>query len=177
MPLAKLAPGELTLTSSEPAYYSLRRTLVRREPRPEPLARGFHIERAYLDAESGQPLTRARLGQLVRVRVTVTPDAAAHYVAVDDPIPAGCEIVNTELATEGTVGRDPSRSYYFDHQALHDDRADAFADEMPAGAHVFEYLMRPTLAGSYSVPPAMVEAMYEPARMARTGALAFEVVP
>ena len=39
------------------------------------------------------------------------------------------------------------------------------------------YLLRPTLAGHYAVPPALVEAMYEPSRMARGAAATLEVTP
>ena len=43
-----------------------------------------------------------------------------------------------------------------------------FADYVAAGTHVMTYKARATIDGAFAVPPAHVEAMYEPDVMGRT---------
>ena len=54
-------------------------------------------------------------------------------------------------------------------------RALAFADRLPAGKHLFEYIVRATIPGRFTAGPAQVEAMYEPDINGRTAATHVEV--
>ena len=54
------------------------------------------------------------------------------------------------------------------HRELRDDRVLAFADRLPAGRHVLDYVVRATIPGTFTVSPALAEAMYEPDVNGRT---------
>lgn len=166
---SKLPGGALRLTASAPVHYSVRRKLVRELGEQPAVAEGFELDRQYLDFKTEKPVSEVKLGQLIKVKLTVRSGKKAHYVALVDPIPAGCEAVNTELATESNYAG-TQRDYRWDHVELRDDRVLAFADQLMTGDGFFEYLLRPTIAGRFAAPPTHVEAMYEPTRMARTGA-------
>ncbi len=51
---------------------------------------------------------------------------------------------------------------YLTHKEIHDDRVLFFMDDLPAGFYEFTYLVRATTVGSFVIPPARVEAMYNP---------------
>jgi uncharacterized protein YfaS (alpha-2-macroglobulin family) len=63
----------------------------------------------------------------------------------------------------------------FDHVEEHDDRVLAFATRLGSGRHEFSDLVRATTAGTFTVPGARVEAMYEPALEGRSQAAAVTV--
>ena len=174
-PLSRLAPGELTLESRGRSLYTVRLVLARRDEMERAMDRGLRVERSYVDLQSGLPLKRGwvKVGQLVRVELTVQTDKERHYVALVDRLPAGFEAVNERLATSVRTGRRQSgtghrwhppgyRPAGWTHQELRDDRALAFADRLPAGRHLYEYVVRATIPGRFVAAPAMAEAMYEP---------------
>jgi len=174
--LKQIKPGELIITSQTPLFYTIRMTQVRDVGEDDTLSAGFALSRQYLDFETEQPIERIRLGQLIKVRLDVQTDQDRNYVALIDPIPAGCEAVNTELATEASVLGDKDRtSYVWDYRELRDDRIGAFADHMRAGSYRLDYLLRATIAGKFTVKPAYTEAMYEPDNLGRTAVAHLEV--
>jgi uncharacterized protein YfaS (alpha-2-macroglobulin family) len=162
LPLDRLARGAvLSLEASEPVFYSAVLYKVRPEPSASELDRGFSIKREYLDFDSGAPLSSARVGDLVKVRLHIATPRARRYVAISDPLPSGFESVNTDLATERDVARGEPRDFSWDYRALRDERTDWFVDSLESGARTLEYVLRATHAGSFTVPPARVEEMYQ----------------
>ena len=118
------------------------------------------------------------------------------HVALIDPLPAGLEILNPELATTPDVPTDPSQGggggcdvvtefggdcifdtsswdfspwygTWFDHQNLRDDRAEAFSNYLAAGTYDYSYVARATTPGSFVVPPVRAEEMYFPETFGR----------
>ena len=68
-----------------------------------PRDEGITISRdlfALTDADGKTPLAQAKVGDIVRGRITVIAPAEYSHVSVEDMIPAGFEIVNFNLATE-----------------------------------------------------------------------------
>jgi uncharacterized protein YfaS (alpha-2-macroglobulin family) len=61
------------------------------------------------------------------------------------------------------------------YQEMHDDRIDAFANDLWTGPHTFSYMARATHAGRFVVPAATVEEMYVPATHARLAPQRLEV--
>jgi uncharacterized protein YfaS (alpha-2-macroglobulin family) len=123
--------------------------------------------------------------------VTVPADRA--FVALEDPLPAGLEPVDTGLRTSGVeafasigsrsaavegdgstwqaflYGRwDGERWSPWEHQELHDDRVSYFARVLWTGSYTASYIARATTAGSFVAPPAYAEEMYNPAVQGRT---------
>jgi uncharacterized protein YfaS (alpha-2-macroglobulin family) len=124
----------------------------------------------------------------VLVDLLVAAPSQRHYVVIDDPLPAGLEAIDASLATSSAdlelenrpaadapaadAGRFQSAWY---RQELRDDRVLFFIDHMPPGIYHYRYLARATTLGSFVLPPARVEEMYQPEVFARTGASRVEV--
>ena len=183
--LAFLAEGEGTL------FYEARLRYARRDLPARPLERGFFIQKTLravtpeglvdaLAAGPGSGQTAFRKGDLVLADVIVMTPSPRRFVAIDDPLPAGLEPVDTGLASTSqyladalsSAGRDSSGPYIsaWAREELRDDRALFFLDQMPAGMYRFRYLARAISPGSFIVPPSKVEEMYAPEVFGRSGA-------
>jgi alpha-2-macroglobulin len=161
LPLSGLTRGAtLALSASEPVFYNAVLYKVRPEPVAVALDHGFAVRREYLELESERPITTARVGQLVKVRLRVSASGAQEYVALTDPLPAGFESINSALATERDVSGHEDRPWSWDYRALRDERTDWFVDSLEGGQKTLDYVVRATHVGSFTVPPARAEAMY-----------------
>ena len=88
-------------------------------------------------------------------------------------LPAGLEIVNTNLAVSGINNIYDSeemrrRSYWFQHQNFRDNRAEAFTMLLSEGVWNYSYIARATTPGNFVVPPAKAEEMYAPETFGRS---------
>lgn len=105
-------------------------------------------------------------GELLRVNLTIVVPKVRRDVVVDDPLPAGAEAVNFNLATTRRGGRSDkdsaSRWTRFTHRENRADRVVLFAPYMYAGIHRYRYLARATVPGLYVVPATHAEEMYDP---------------
>src|SRR5690606_7465844 len=90
-------------------YYTAHLRVYLPVPEIEPLNRGIIVERRYTLAgdETNTPITEAQVGDLVTVRLTVIAPNDLHYVVIEDPIPAGTDAINPDLATSQQVGTRP----------------------------------------------------------------------
>ena len=150
---------------------------------------GMTIRREYLDPATNDPVDPAKgikVGSMVRVRVTLSTTDWRPHVAVDDPLPAGLEAINTKLVTSGGVPKDKgateSHTEDLDEdwwrpaaRELRDDRVLVFIEQLAPGPVSFTYLARATTAGTYALPGASVQAMYQPEIGARTAPGTFVV--
>ena len=140
-------------------------------------AHGVSIHRAYSDAAGKVVnLDDVKPGQIVRVAVRVDmPRVDSYrlgYLAITDRLPAGFEALNTDLATTGSLP-DISHDHPFyedlsqygnsaSHVDLRDDRVQIYFDHVSSGhAVVASYLTRAVTAGTFTLPPAGGELMYE----------------
>ena len=179
LPLAELSgPLSLDVTGGEVFYTA--RIKVERPLDDKAGSHGLAIERVYLDPESGQPVSNLKLGQTVKVRLTIhSPERRAH-VAVVDRLPGGFEPVLTRFRRSYTQ-ESPTPAWWggwrtlWQNQELHDDRAQVFADLLGAGDSQHEYLVRATSAGRFTAPPATVEAMYQPTLNGHSAATTLEI--
>lgn len=96
------------------------------------------------------------------------------YILVEDPLPAGLELIDTRLATSQQV-KTGQRDRVWTRVELHDDRVALFATSLSPGAHTFTYLAHATTAGMSRVPPAHAEMMYAPEVNGRSDGTMFEV--
>ena len=103
------------------------------------------------------------IGKIARVTLTVSTKQDRPFVVIDDPIPAGFEIINTSFQTSGSnLESEEGRNWVINHKEFKDDRALFFADYMNAGVHTISYLVRVTSFGTYHMPSTKAEQMYEP---------------
>ena len=98
------------------------------------------------------------------------------HVALVDPLPAGLELLNPELAVTGNLGDEPNRNRgrwwegsWYRHQNLRDERAEAFTPYLWAGVYQYSYMARATTPGVFVAPPAKAEEMYAPETFGRSG--------
>jgi uncharacterized protein YfaS (alpha-2-macroglobulin family) len=56
----------------------------------------------------------------------------------------------------------------WNHENQRDNETEVFADQLWAGAHEYNYLIRATTPGRYVVPPTKAEEMYAPETFGRT---------
>lgn len=94
---------------------------------------------------------------------------------VDDPLPGGFIVVNTDFSTERKdlveklkkMRQDDNKNNYyfadtFDHWEIYEDKVTLFANSLSAGEHNFTYLIRAQYFGTYNLPATKAEQMYEP---------------
>ena len=141
------------------------------------ITRGFH---ALDDKENKNPLTSAKVGEVIRVHLQITVPKSRNFVSVEDYIPSGMEIVNLDLATEQKslllqekeiLGRE----FIPDFKELHDDRAFLYKERLMPGVYEFDYFARALINGKFIHLPAVVSEMYFPENFGRTGGEYFEI--
>jgi len=151
---------------------------VRYRQRAETLvadANGLSIERDYLDP-NGKPKRVFRVGDIVRVRLTVPLSSDVNHLMISDRLPGGFEPLNQRLATVGEVGRVESQRHAWGlHQEMRDERVDFASSYQWKATVVREYLARATSSGRFAVPPAVAELMYQPETNAHTGVETIEI--
>ncbi len=159
-------------------YYTARLRYYLPANKIKALDRGIVVTRRYeLD---GQPVEEAKVGDVIRVRLTIVVPHNLHYVILEDPLPAGCEAVDTSLATTSVTQEAPhlenlslkEQNYWFNrygwgwwwfsHTEIRDEKVALFAEQLPPGTYEYTYLMRAGVPGTYNVIPAIASEMYFP---------------
>jgi uncharacterized protein YfaS (alpha-2-macroglobulin family) len=114
-------------------------------------------------------------GAVVKVTLTVATGMERNYVVVDDPLPAGFEVINTSMKTVSEAYKKfkplmLNSDYWggFNFYEIRDDRVLVFADNLPAGVHTFVYLCDALTVGEYNMPATKTEEMYTPEVFGRT---------
>ncbi len=192
IPLAEIAGKDATLTlvsSADLAIgFSVRATW--RRPSTEASSPAFcgdrspAIYRAYTDAKGGPvDLAAVHPGDVLRVALLARkPDdiesARFGYLAITDRLPAGFEPVQQDLATVAAQpdvgGAHPFAAWLrsSDERAsfleLHDDRVNVYFDTARGDDVIATYLVRATTPGTFAIPPATAELMYEPESLGAT---------
>jgi len=152
---------------------------------------GVKIERLYLDAEIPaiegaelpqkpgydvlRPAARPRVeaksrdkvgtGERLLVRVTLTAPRDLDYVMIEDPLPAGCEVL------DGTAAGP------FDWQERRDDRQVFFLSHVKQGPVVLTYVLQAVHLGAFTALPARASAMYMPEVNGRSAGHRLSVLP
>jgi len=158
------------------------------------LDRGIVVAREYTLVDGdGTPVTNAKVGDLIRVKLTIVAPSDLYYVVVEDPLPAGCEGVDTSLLTTSIVGERPQlenvtaeetnrwyRRYgwgwwWFSHTEMRDEKVVLFATYLPRGTYEYTYMMRPAVPGTFLVMPSLAYQMYFPEVFGRSDGGKFEV--
>jgi uncharacterized protein YfaS (alpha-2-macroglobulin family) len=207
LPLTTLTPGTasrlaFTRDYSRPGrlYYSVNLRYVTPAKAVEALNRGFAISHRYsLLDDASRPVSAARVGDTVRVTVTVIAPADRAYVVIEDLLPAGLEPVDVRLRTVDPALKaklDADRIQAAQRQAggyvapwfgwyyspwqqadLRDDRAVLSAERLSKGVYEYVYYARATAPGDFFVAPAHAEETYFPEVFGRSDSSRFVVTP
>lgn len=181
-------------------YYTLDLRYVTPATEIESLNRGFAITHEYTSIDDpAKRVSAVKVGETVRVKVTIIAPADRNYVVIEDLLPAGLEAVDPRLknvdpalkekleseraqASERQVGGYMApwfRWYYSPWQQVdvRDDRAVLQADRLPRGVYEYVYYARATTPGSFFVAPAHAEETYFPEVFGRSDSGRFIVSP
>jgi uncharacterized protein YfaS (alpha-2-macroglobulin family) len=144
----------------------------------EPRSEGIFVQRWFEPYDQpGKLSTDFAAGELVRVQLRIATSQERNFVAVEVPLPAGLEAVDTSLATtkqatrssddrEGSASLDeaPDDSFWspFVYSEKRDDRVVYFSDHLPPGVHAQTFVARATTPGKFVLKPANAAEMYAP---------------
>jgi hypothetical protein len=112
-------------------------------------------------------------GEVLAVKLTARADGS-RYLMIEDPVPAGTEIV----ARDDLYELKPKPDWwtrFFTERELRDDRAVFFERYLDRGPRTYFYLLKVINPGQFRVSPARLEPMYQPARFASSDANLLEV--
>jgi alpha-2-macroglobulin len=185
-------------TAGAPLFYSVTVNEVTVRPPVRPNMSGISVERWYERYDDGTPVNEVTEGDLVRVRLRITVPADRQFVAIEDLLPAGLEVVDLSLRTSGSLGpftrgdatrhaalarepqQGPARQSYFygswdggwwtpwEYKEIRDDKVLLFARQLWTGIYTHTYVARATTAGRFIRPPAQAVEMYNAAVQGRS---------
>jgi hypothetical protein len=149
-----------------------------------PAERGIIVQRRYSLASCTQgtkcpEVREAKVGDVIRVDLTIIAPHDLHYLVVEDMLPAGAEAIDTGLATTSLLAMAPQLQrqpgyggdtypwywdwwHWYSRSELRDEKVVLFADELPAGTYEYSYTMRASAAGTFHVIPAVASEFYFP---------------
>ncbi|MGE5706787.1 MAG: hypothetical protein ACM3YO_00505, partial [Bacteroidota bacterium] len=107
-------------------------------------------------------------GELVLVRLRLTNTERLRYLIVEDPLPAGAEVMEDLREDWG---------YWWNHREVRDEKVALFVSMLEPGTHDLFYVLRPEIPGIYHALPAQVYPMYLPDVRAWSGEDRFEIKP
>lgn len=165
----------LDAQGGKPVYARLTQRWMPAEPgsRAAAAQKGFVVKREWIYTRPGQADRRAgleapgsvltlKVGDIIEDHVQVQSPKGRHWVAVSAPFAAGLEYLNPRLETAGEEAKPKGATTNpGDYQAFLDDGATWFFETLPEGAYDFYFRMRASVEGTYSLPPARAEMMYE----------------
>ncbi|MFH1259594.1 MAG: MG2 domain-containing protein [Elusimicrobiota bacterium] len=173
-----LLPMIFQKTGAGRLYYDLRMIYAPKgdlEPRTE----GLSVEKKIEPFKAGKIQGNSyNLSGRYKVTIRVKTEQERQFVVVDDPLPAGFEVVNMSFSTESQeetrkFGESDDNSFYrwwgtFDHWENYDDRVLIFANYLERGEHTYSYLVQATTPGDFLLPATKAEEMYTPEVFGRT---------
>jgi uncharacterized protein YfaS (alpha-2-macroglobulin family) len=161
------------------------------------ISNGVSVGRTYypgdgLCQEEGcDPVQSGETQDTISVRVRVTVQNDAHYLILEDYLPAGAEILDASLQTTqlGGVPGEPAPLYdprapfargwgwwYFTAPQIYDERIVWSADFLPAGTYELTYTLVLLQPGEFRVLPARARQLYFPEVRGNTVGAVFEIV-
>ncbi len=168
--LAKFGTGTL--------YYSIMQTYTPSNYANE-INAGMTVSREITDLK-GNVVTEFKTGERYKVTLHINTPSDYTFVVLEDHIPAGFVIANTDLTTESQADAaqlQQSTWRGFQRNEKYDDHIVAFADSLPSGEHEYSYLVQTTTAGTFSYPSMWGSQMYEPAVFGRNATSSLVVLP
>lgn len=132
--------------------------------------RGLRIERVVrnlTDAKrDGSPAAPYRIGDQLLITYRVNTQKLQNYVALEDALPAGIEVVNPNLALVAKFftlpPADPSdRLLALSHSEMRDRSTLLYFDTIEPGSGTYSVLARATAAGAFRWPATQIVPMYD----------------
>lgn len=163
-------------------YLILNSEGVRTTPEVKAGGKGLTLKRTWrtLDGTAlDLKATPVKLADLIYVELAVTNTTGERVqnIALVDRLPAGWEIENARLGRGGGVDWADAESLWApDYVNVRDDRMEAFGALAAGETKKVVYAVRAVTAGSFTLPSAEAEAMYDSSLWARDAAGTVQVV-
>ena len=155
----------LTVDKTGPGTLYLSRVVASLLPPDQatPQSHGLSVRRVYrVSAEDPSQADTQASGSEMDVQVEITADADYRYVQLEDPLPAGCEVVSSDRE-DGSYRLDSSEGVAgYTRQEVRDDRVVFFFDSLPKGRTRLTYKLRAETPGAYQVLPNVASLTYFP---------------
>ena len=135
---------------------------------------GLTLTREYFDEED-KPVKTFKVGDVVKVKLTMPIDTSVSHLMVSDRLPAGFEALNSRLKTTGSGDSTFEREPYGSFKEVRDERVDFSSEYNWRSTYVREYLMRAIAEGTFTLPPSRAELMYEPEKHSQTALKTIEI--
>lgn len=140
------------------------------------VTRGLRIERIVKNltdpARTGTADAPFRLGDQVLISFRFYCDQPQNYVAIEDALPAGLEILNPNLKMIGQFYQVPDEPGFptaeLSFSEMRERQTNLFFNELSAGPHSYAILARATAAGNFAWPSTQIAPMYDARSYART---------
>jgi uncharacterized protein YfaS (alpha-2-macroglobulin family) len=132
--------------------------------------RGFRVERVVRNltdaGRAGTAESPFKIGDQVLVTYRINTRKLQNYVALEDALPAGIEVVNPKLALVAKFfslppSGDNDRTLSLSHSELRDRATLLYFDTVEPGSTTYSVLARATSAGSFRWPATQVVPMYD----------------
>jgi uncharacterized protein YfaS (alpha-2-macroglobulin family) len=133
-------------------------------PLKELFSSGYRIRKTLMPVDQKEKGKWSR-GDVVRVKLEVEAQADMTWVVVNDPVPAGSNILGTGLGRDSailTTGEEYKGWVWPVFEERSFDSFKAYYEFVPKGKWVVEYTVRLNNAGTFNLPPTRVEALYAP---------------
>ncbi len=152
----KTGDNQLAIVKDGPGivYWSARLSYLLPAAKAVPTTGDLVVKREYrvpaanpVEAGTQQP------GQVVQVTLGLISKEDLHYAMLEEPIPAGCQII---------TGEDEPWREVWDRREVWDNRLVFFFDYLSKGLHEVSYLMRTEAPGQYNILPSTASLMYFP---------------
>jgi len=145
---------------------------------PKPVyGRGFAINRKIYHYNGSVPLAvynenppdtlQLSSGEVYRIELEYSADSRSYEVVIDDPVPAGMEIINTTFANVSSNYSNKNQyGYYtwsddpYTHKEIKDDRMIVSVRDVKSGNFRYSYLVRAVTKGTFFWPCASIFPMY-----------------
>jgi uncharacterized protein YfaS (alpha-2-macroglobulin family) len=140
------------------------------EVETERVDRGFRVERVVKNLaeakRTGEVNAPFKLGDQVLITYRMNTRKKQNYVALEDALPAGLEVVNPNLAMIGKFFELPpeDRSNHvlaLSHSEMRDKATLLYFDDFDPGTGTYSVLARATAAGTFRWPATQVVPMYD----------------
>lgn len=130
---------------------------------------GLRIERVVKNltapARAGTAEAPFKLGDQLLISYRFSTEKPQSFVAVEDLLPAGIEVVNPNLALFGAHFAPPSENDVspaeLSHSEMRDQQTNLYFDQLPKGTTSYAVLARATAAGTFLWPATQIQPMYD----------------
>ncbi len=180
LPIDSLAKTTLPVNISRKGqgrmYYGLR-LYYARKGELKAKDQGFRVEKVIRPVGKVSGYVRGA-EYIITLKVHTAQDRI--FVVLDDPLPAGWEIVNTSFATERQtqpLSTKSNKQWWggFNYEETYHDRYLLVATYLTKGVHTETYRVRALTSGRFFLPPTRVEEMYTPEVFGHTGQQYLEI--